>query len=407
MDSSKPTEMTEAGSPQEAAHELRFPLTSMRQAVSRLISGGTLTPEQRAQLAFMKADIDGLVRRVDEFLSPRTLAPISGTEREDGIPSGPTRDPGRFTVLVVDDDPAELEPVQEILAPYFNVIVTTNADEAASLVRDCKPDVVLSDLYMPHTGGLRLLEIVRGRDETSQIPLLVLSGSAQLEDKVRAFESGAFDYLTKPVMAGELVARVRNALVRSQAMRHERLLQETDDLTGLANRRALRSFLNGAIRETVATRKALTVAMVDQDGLKKINDRYGHAVGDEAIRAVSRALALCKRASDCAARYGGDEFVVVMPGTERDGALRFVERVAGELRRNPIQVGPDTHINVGASFGLSSYGEVAWEESGDQLLKRADAALYDVKSQRRAAESIELPSLSQPASADASSKTAA
>jgi two-component system cell cycle response regulator len=269
------------------------------------------------------------------------------------------------------------------LGTHFQVVIANDGYEASELLVREQPDAVISDLTMPRTGGFALLELARRRNELSEIPILVLSGTSDTETKIKAFELGAADYLTKPVSLAELIARTKNALSRAQALRRERLLQETDDLTGLANRRALRKILGDAIRYSVSSRRPLTVAMVDQDKLKQINDRFGHAAGDAAIRQLAKALSSCKRGSDCAARYGGDEFCVVMPGTDRAGAEKFVQRVHDELAANPIDVG-GVRIQVSASFGLAALGEVAWEESWEELMGRADQALYEQKSSRRA-----------------------
>jgi len=221
---------------------------------------------------------------------------------------------------------------------------------------------------------------MRTDEDTAHIPLLVVSASAQTESKVQCFEAGAIDYLTKPVVPGELVARVRNALVRSEDLRRERALQATDDLTGLANRRRLRSFLATALRSAARMRSELTLVMVDQDRLKQINDRHGHAAGDQAIRALAHALSVCKRSGDLAARIGGDEFVVSMPDTDSVGAARFVERVQEELRRLPLRLEAG-ELYVSASFGLASASERDWQESAEQLMQRADRALYAAKRQ--------------------------
>ena len=122
--------------------------------------------------------------------------------------------------------------------------------------------------------------------------------------------------------------------------------------------------------------------MVDQDGLKQVNDRWGHAAGDLAIRAMGSALTRSKRAGDCVARLGGDEFVVAMPGTDRIGAQAFVARVQNELRKEPILVDEGTSVHVTASFGVACARDVAEPEDCEQILKRADVSLYEAKRAR-------------------------
>jgi diguanylate cyclase (GGDEF)-like protein len=145
------------------------------------------------------------------------------------------------------------------------------------------------------------------------------------------------------------------------------------------------------MREAARNGRSLVVAMADQDGLKRINDRYGHPVGDQSIRLLARALQKCKRAGDFAARLGGDEFVVVMPGADRAGAERFFARVHDELRGCALEVPEEGQVRIGASFGMAMLGEVAWEESWEELLRRADAALYEQKAERKSRDALVHP----------------
>ncbi len=364
----------------EHAQALRDPVSALLKALARVsLQGAALRPDQRALLSSLTSDVDVLGRRISQLLEPASHLPSSSEERRSERPIGELP-----KVLLVDDDLIWLEAARELLSRHFRVLIASDGYEAGQLLVRERPDAVVSDLSMPGTGGMALLELARCRSDTAEIPILVLSGSTDTETKIKAFELGAADYLTKPVALAELVARTRNALTRAQTLRRERLLQETDDLTGLANRRALRKILEDAIHYASSARRPLTVAMVDQDKLKQINDRFGHAAGDAAIRAVSKALASCKRGSDCAARYGGDEFCVVMPGSDRAGAEKFVTRIQEELAAHPINIG-GVLIQVSASVGLASLGEVAWEESWEELIARADQALYEQKSTRRAA----------------------
>jgi len=382
-----PPAPTSAGNPavlSEHAQGLLNPVSALLKTLARIsLQGAALKPEQRALVASLSADVDVLGRRIAQLLEPASLAFPVPDEHPAARPAGELP-----RVLRVDDDFIWLEAAAELLGRHFRVLVARDAYEAGELLVRERPDAMVSDLSMPGSSGLALLELARCRPDTAEIPILVLSGASDTETKIRAFELGATDYLTKPIALAELVARVRNALTRAETLKRERLLQETDDLTGLANRRALRKILQDAIRYAASARRPLTVAMVDQDKLKQINDRFGHAAGDAAIRALAKALAGCKRGSDCAARYGGDEFCVVMPGSDRLGAEKFVTRVQEELVASPINVG-GVLIQVSASFGLASLGEVAWEEEWEELLARADQALYEEKSSRRAAQLAE------------------
>lgn len=370
-----PPEVASAASALDAvSQELGAALTSVQERLHGLLRGGGagLGNGQRELLARVEADLARAREHLERLRLPAAAAPAPG-----GAPSEGS-DRGRFSILYADDDGASRDLIGELLGHYFDVKVAVDGSEALRLARALRPDIIVTDLDMPGLDGLSLLSLMRNDEDTAHIPLLVVSASTQTEAKVRCFEAGAIDYLTKPVVPGELVARVRNALARSEDLRRERALQATDDLTGLANRRRLRSFLTTALRAAARERRELTLVMVDQDRLKQLNDRHGHAAGDLAIRTLAQALSTCKRSSDLAARIGGDEFVVSMPDTDLAGAGRFVTRVQEELRRHPLAL-EGGQVFLSASFGLASASERDWEETAEQLLQRADRALYEAK----------------------------
>ncbi len=361
--------------------DLKEPVAALLQRLGSLLSQTDLGESERDQLTSIANQATAMSDRIDQLTYRDSGTPPVAPAERDAIEE--TGDRGRFTVLVVDDDAVQRDGLRQLLDPYFTTLAAADGTEGARLVREYLPDLVISDLCMPEADGFALLSSVRFDEETAHIPLLVLSGLTETDAKVRAFEAGAFDYLTKPVVAGELIARVRNALARGLALRRERLLQATDDLTGLANRRWLRSFLASAVKSAARNRTELSVVMVDEDGLKQVNDRFGHAAGDEAIRTMSRALTKSKRAGDCAARVGGDEFVIAMPGTDRTGAQAFIARVEQELRREPLRGSGELKLHVSASFGVATCSELMWAEDAEQLLERADQALYEAKRTRK------------------------
>jgi len=368
------------------------PIIALMSALVR-ISNEPLSAGQRTLLAGMMADAEGMARRAEVLvLSTPTSPPTPALVPE--LANEPVT-LERATVLVVDDDPVWLESARELLSRFHNVLTAGDGQEAMELMHKHHPDAVVTDLSMPRVGGLGLLEAAHATEEMAQVPFLVLSAATDSDTKVQAFEAGAFDYLTKPAPPGELVMRIRKALDNAQALRRERRLQETDDLTGLPNRRSLRTFLAAALRET-RNGLPLAVAMVDQDGLKQINDRYGHPAGDLAIRAVAGSLQRCKRGSDFAARLGGDEFVVVMPGADRAGAEKLAARVQADLDAQPLEL-QQGRVRLTASFGLAVAGEVAWTESWEQLLERADEALYRQKAEKKARAGLDRIPRARPA----------
>lgn len=290
----------------------------------------------------------------------------------------------RFRVLVVDDRREELESLTRVLGTYFEVVVARDAAEAAALLQESPADVVLTDLYRPATSAMALPELAKSVDHAHHIPLLVISGRTDTDAKVQAFESGAFDFISKPVPPAELVARVRNALAHSQVLRRERVLGGRDDLTGLSNRRTFRRFLEDAVETGHEQATPVALVLVDQDRLKYINDTFGHPTGDEALKILSHALASSTRGTDCTARVGGDEFALVIPGCDREGARRLLSRVDEALRRSPLALPGGRELIVEASCGIACLGEVTWDEPVEALVRRADQDLYENKRRRQA-----------------------
>lgn len=283
----------------------------------------------------------------------------------------------RPRVLLVDDDAEALGTLAHLLSAELDVEATDDSTRAAELIRTQPFDAVVSDVRMPGLDGHALLQLLR-EDSLQQVPCILVSATGAMSDKLRALHEGAIDFLTKPLDADELTARIHNAVERGRELRREKLLQQTDDLTGLLNRRALRNALLWAIRRAHERHLPLSLALIDQDGLKRINDAYGHSTGDAAITAVANALSKNRRAGDFAARLGGDEFALVMPGTDTLGAERVIERVDLELEAHPLRLPDGSELRLRVSHGVT---ELTPEDGLDwtPLLSRADRLLYAAK----------------------------
>jgi two-component system cell cycle response regulator len=213
---------------------------------------------------------------------------------------------------------------------------------------------------------------------TAEVPVILLSGQADDATRVRALDLGAADFIQKPISLGELRARIERTLRHTRRQTHLRTLAQTDVLTGLANLRAFRGRLDDEVRRARRYGTALTCIMADMDHLKPVNDAFGHAAGDRAIAAVADVLRSQLRATDLGARYGGDEFVLLLPHTGATDGRILAERLCARLATAELPVG-ERKVSLRTSFGVAELGPEDGDDSGVDLVRRADEALYDAK----------------------------
>jgi diguanylate cyclase (GGDEF)-like protein len=240
------------------------------------------------------------------------------------------------------------------------------------------PDLVVLDLRLPGIDGLAVLDALRGDLHTAEVPVILLSGQADDATRVRALDLGAADFVQKPASLQELRARIDRTLRLTRRQTHLRALAQTDALTGLANLRAFRSRLDDEVRRARRYGTSLTCIMADMDHLKPVNDAFGHGAGDRAIAAVAEVLRSQLRATDLGARYGGDEFVLLLPHTSAGDGRILAERLCQRLAAAELPVG-DRKVSLRTSFGLAELGPVAGADDGAELVRHADEALYAAK----------------------------
>jgi two-component system cell cycle response regulator len=247
-----------------------------------------------------------------------------------------------------------------------------------------RPDIVVLDRGLPDMDGLDLLPRLKS-SELDFTPVLVASDRSETAERVRGLQLGADDYLALPCDPAELLARamalLRNKQVHDKIRKLQVSLEQmvvSDPLTGLHNRRYLMDRLAQEMQRCDRHGEPLAFAMIDLDGFKPINDQFGHIVGDKVLRAVGSAIARCVRVSDIAARYGGDEFGVILPQTPADGSMRVCERILRTISELQVQDEHGITCNVTASLGLAYYPAEDIETPED-LIHSADSALYGAK----------------------------
>src|SRR5258708_5857671 len=269
-------------------------------------------------------------------------------------------DPSRVLIVQAEDSERLFQRALFADAGLTVYEAATGAEALDFLTKD-RPDLVGLGRTRPDRDGLDLLPRLKS-SELDFVPVLVASHRSETSERVRGLQLGADDYLSRPCDPAELLARVK-ALLRNKSTHDKiRKLQASleqmvvsDPLTGLHNRRYLMDRLTQEMQRADRHGEPLAFAMVDLDGFKPINDQYGHVVGDKVLRAVGNAVARCVRVSDIAARYGGDEFAIILPQTSPQGAMRRVERVLRTVSEIELKDENEKVCKVTASLGLASY----------------------------------------------------
>lgn len=295
------------------------------------------------------------------------------------------------TVLIIDDSESVRNRVQRALSEkqvFSRFLLAGDGVEGFKLLLGNRVDLVLCDIIMPGIDGFRFLSLIQSKPEYSDVPVIMLTGQEDVRAKVKGLELGASDYLTKPFHDEELVARVKVHLkikalqdeLREKNVRLEEL-SNTDGLTKITNRRHFMEVFELEFMRAERYSAAMTYVMIDLDHFKRINDQYGHLVGDRALIACANVLREGLRAHDVVARYGGEEFALLLPETDLAGAKVVAERYRRRIEDTTITVGEHT-INLTASLGVSCcpHDEV---NSIDDLIRLADDALYVAKQEGR------------------------
>ena len=283
-------------------------------------------------------------------------------------------------ILLIDDSADALAVAKTRLAHEGHEILCAGGGrEGLEAVGRENPDLVLLDVDMPDMTGFEVCRRLKEDAATCSTPVIFLSGSGGTDDKVKGLDLGAVDFVTKPFDAYELRARVRAALRTKHLQDLLRDYALIDALTELPNRRALDERLQQEWARLLRHGGRLALIMADLDRFKRINDKFGHPAGDEALRQVAHLLARGCRKSDTPVRYGGEEFVVVAPETTAHAAAELADRLRKSICSHPLQVHGRT-LDVTASFGVAGHEGL---QGPEEMVQAADRALYRAKSAGR------------------------
>jgi diguanylate cyclase (GGDEF)-like protein len=304
------------------------------------------------------------------------------------------RESDHSRILIVDDNPDSLEILRARLESWgYRTQTASDGEDALAKIDVSPPDLILLDIMMPRMDGMEVARRVKGNPALPFIPIIMETALATTESKVEGLDSGADDYITKPIDFAELKARV-NSMLRIKRLQaeledrerelldvNEQLLHmsQTDALTGLDNRRHLEHRLEEMFAHARRFKEPVACVICDLDRFKAVNDTYGHPAGDEVLRQFAQILRREARSIDRVGRFGGEEFMFLLPGAGIDAAGLFAERVRKQVESHTFTFnGGGTSIRRTASFGVS-----AWPHSHigspEVLVRTADEALYVAK----------------------------
>lgn len=275
------------------------------------------------------------------------------------------------TVLLIDDDPEFALIVSELLAGReLRLVHESDPRRALEAIAEERPDLVLLDLKMEPIDGLEVARRIRALEEWRTLPILFMTAAVSDEVRLACYRAGADDYITKPVLAEELDARIR---VRLDRQRLHRERADIDPLTGLANRRAFSERFENLLARARDTGVPVSLCLIDLDHFKRLNDEYGHLAGDQALERLGQLMQHSARFEDLRGRWGGEEFVLALWGLEPAVARRVLQRILSEVRACEMDAGVRLSFTAGVA-GFPHDGE-----SLEELLRSADARLYHGK----------------------------
>ncbi len=297
-------------------------------------------------------------------------------------------------VLLVEDDPIQARETEEILKKTgYEVFWAQDGINAIKVVKSSKPDIILLDLILPGLDGYEVCRWLKLDDSAKGIPVIMLTVKKDLSDKISGLQIGADDYLPKPYNELELNARIYASLrtkglqdeLRMKNRQLEELLDKvnymaiTDALTGLYNRRKFHDTLAGEFERARRYKTPFSLVMIDIDHFKRINDDHGHNAGDVVLKQVSALLLKSVREIDTVSRFGGEEFMVILPSTDSSSAKVVAERMRDMIASFPFQ---DINRPITVSIGIAGMPDERLRNE-DLMIRCADIALYRAKQSGR------------------------
>ena len=285
------------------------------------------------------------------------------------------------TILAVDDTIENLDVLETLLEEY-RFLDATNGPDAIELAKTQPIDLILLDIMMPKMNGFEVAKILKSDEKTQEIPIIFLTARNDEKAIEKAYTLGAADYISKPFLPKELLARVKKELRIHALIQKLENLASRDELTQLYNRRFFYESANKMIEYAKRHNHPLSIIMLDIDHFKLVNDTFGHANGDLVLKSLSQTMEATQRKSDTIVRLGGEEFAILLPDTNEEQAIQIAEKLRHKIEQTPVNLTTDNEINYTISLGVSQINTLT-DKNIDDSLQRADEALYRAKEKGR------------------------
>ena len=288
-------------------------------------------------------------------------------------------------ILVVDDTSINIEIILELLDDDYNVMAAIDGKTALEIAKEDKPDLILLDILMPIMDGYEICKILKSQESTKNIPIMFITSKTDENSIEKAYDVGGIDFITKPFKPKELLAKVSRELKLQklifdleESKKELKRQASVDSMTGLYNRRYFMQVAKEILDITKRSTGEASVIMLDIDNFKNINDTYGHKTGDNVIVVLSHKLQELTRSSDVISRWGGEEFVILLPETNLDGATVIAEKIRDFIELLSIKIDEEKYLNITVSIGVAQIN-CQTDTQIEHTINRADDALYDAK----------------------------
>ncbi|HPF16818.1 MAG TPA: diguanylate cyclase [Thermotogota bacterium] len=279
-------------------------------------------------------------------------------------------------ILIIDDNNENIKVAANIIKADNNIVwATLNVKEGIKIAEMKSPDLILLDVQMPIMDGYEACSILKSKEATKEIPVMFMTARTDDESIHKAYQAGAVDYITKPIKKMELLARVHTQLKLSGMIKCLKKASVTDGLTKLYNHKKILELLNLEIDRAKRYKRDVSIMMLDIDHFKRVNDDYGHVVGDTVLERLAFVIKQQIRDLDMVGRYGGEEFLIIFPEINQSQAYQVAER----LRKTVEALIFDDGLTITISGGVAEYSD----EKTEHFIKKADDNLYKAKNSGR------------------------